>query len=191
VPAHRSTAPSTRPCRLKHSTHSTAQHSTTRTRSANLFHEFTHWLIKLTSARGQAGKPPLEAAQPYRGARLALPIVAMDLHAIACQPADAWQRSASSAAARMRGPDGFFTVQLTAADAAIVQVRRPRLDSSSCPPQAAVMVSRLHRKALSPPPSNAHVHEAMCSASRRQPSGSLLRRWTLTCSGTQRLAKCL
>ncbi len=52
-----------------------------------------------------------------------LPILAMDLEAIACQKGDAWQNSATAAAARMRGRDGFFTIQLNATDAATIQVR--------------------------------------------------------------------
>ena len=52
-----------------------------------------------------------------------LPSAAMDLQAIAGQKADAWQKSASATSARMRSPEGFCTVQLTDADAAIMQVR--------------------------------------------------------------------
>jgi len=61
-------------------------------------------------------------------------IIAMDLQAIARQTGDAWQQSATSAAARMRRPDGFCTVRLSAEDAAIMQVCRgqaPKLSESA------------------------------------------------------------
>jgi len=51
-----------------------------------------------------------------------LTMVVLDLQAIAGRRGDAWQSSAAAAAARMRGPDGFFTIQLDAGDAATVQV---------------------------------------------------------------------
>ena len=55
------------------------------------------------------------------------PNISMDLEAIASQKADAWQKSADEAAARMRKRDGFCIVQLTAADAATVQVGSPQI----------------------------------------------------------------
>ena len=59
-------------------------------------------------------------------------MIAMDLQAIAHQTGDAWQTSATTAAARMRGPDGFLTVKLSAADAAIVQVIRRQQQRCPC-----------------------------------------------------------
>ena len=52
-----------------------------------------------------------------------LRIVVMDLEAIASQKGDAWHTSAAAAAARMRSSEGFFILRLSAADAAVLQVR--------------------------------------------------------------------
>ena len=62
----------------------------------------------------------------------------MDLEAVARQKGDAWQNSAAVAAARMRGRDGFFTIQLNAADAATVQVRSQQPSCSMTRPPGSL-----------------------------------------------------